>query len=153
MRKVVLNLQASIEQNGAFVTWNGLPTVTADEVRLVQLFQNLVGNAIKYRRQEAPRIHVDAKRRLVDWLFSVQDNGIGIKPEYAQQIFGIFKRLHGNKYPGTGIGLAICQRIVESYGGRIWLDSVPGEGSSFYFTFPLHATGKQDPQQDQNQEQ
>jgi PAS domain S-box-containing protein len=152
MRKVVLNLQASIEQNGAFVTWNGLPTVVADEVRLVQLFQNLVGNAIKYRRQEAPRIHVDAKRRLVDWLFSVQDNGIGIKPEYAQQIFGIFKRLHGNKYPGTGIGLAICQRIVESYGGRIWLDSVPGEGSSFYFTFPHHASGKKDPQQDQNQE-
>jgi PAS domain S-box-containing protein len=136
MSQVILNLQASIEQHGAVITWNGLPTLQADEVRLVQLFQNLVSNAIKYRRHEPPRIQIDAKRRLVDWLFSVQDNGIGIKPEYAQQIFGIFKRLHGNKYPGTGIGLAICQRIVESYGGRIWLDSVPGEGSRFYFTFP-----------------
>jgi PAS domain S-box-containing protein len=136
MSKVLMNLQASIEQNGALVTWNGLPTLQADEVRLVQLFQNLVGNAIKYRREDPPRIHVNAKRRLVDWLFSVSDNGIGIKPEYAQQIFGIFKRLHGNKYPGTGIGLAISQRIVESYGGRIWLDSVPGQGSIFYFTFP-----------------
>ena len=136
MEKVLLNLQASIEQNGASITWRNLPTVRAHEVRLVQLFQNLVGNAIKYRRAEPPAIHVSAERRDSDWLFSVQDNGIGIKPDYAQQIFGIFKRLHGNTYPGTGIGLAICQRIVENYGGRIWVESKLGAGSLFRFTLP-----------------
>jgi PAS domain S-box-containing protein len=136
MEKMLLNLHVAVAQNAAVITWNGLPTVQAHEVRLVQLFQNLVGNAIKYRRTEPPRIHVDAQRQSSDWLFSVQDNGIGIKPEYAQQIFGIFKRLHGKAYPGTGIGLAICQRIVETYGGRIWADSKPGEGSVFHFTLP-----------------
>jgi PAS domain S-box-containing protein len=140
LRKVLLNLQAGIEQSCAIVTWNGLPTIQAHEIRMVQLFQNLVGNAIKYRREEAPRIVVGAEHRLSDWLFSVKDNGIGIKPEYAQQVFGIFKRLHGNKYPGTGIGLAICQRIVESYGGRIWVESTLGEGSVFYFTLPHRFT-------------
>ena len=145
LRKVMLNLQAGIDQSGALVTWNGLPTIQAHEIRLVQLFQNLVGNAIKYRRAEAPKIVVGAKRRLSDWLFSVQDNGIGIKPEYAQQVFGIFKRLHGINYPGTGIGLAICQRIVENYGGRIWVESTPGEGSIFYFTLPQRlAAGKEE---------
>jgi light-regulated signal transduction histidine kinase (bacteriophytochrome) len=136
MNKVLLNLQASIEQNAAAVSWNGLPRVQAHEVRLVQLFQNLVGNAIKYRRTEPPRVNVNAEQRPGEWLFSVQDNGIGIKPEYAKQVFGIFKRLHGNAYPGSGIGLAICQRIVESYGGRIWVESTPGEGSTFFFTLP-----------------
>ena len=145
LRKVMLNLQAGIEQSGALVTWNGLPTIQAHEIRLVQLFQNLVGNAIKYRRSEAPKIVVGARRRSLDWLFSVQDNGIGIKPEYAQQVFGIFKRLHGNKYPGTGIGLAICQRIVEGYGGRIWVESTVDEGSVFYFTLPNRlAAGKEE---------
>lgn len=139
LQKVLLNLHLAVQQNEAVITWNGLPTVQAHEIRLVQLFQNLIGNAIKYRRPEPPRIHVDAQRRPSDWLFSVQDNGIGIKPEYAQQIFGIFKRLHGKAYPGTGIGLAICQRIVESYGGRIWVDSNLGDGSIFYFTLPRHA--------------
>ena len=136
LRKALLNLQASIDQNQASVTWNGLPTIQAHEIRLVQLLQNLVGNAIKYRSEERPAIHVDAERRPGDWLFSVQDNGIGIKPEYAEQIFGIFKRLHGSSYPGTGIGLAICERIVKSYGGQIWVESSPGEGSTFYFTLP-----------------
>ena len=136
LREVLFNLKASVDQNGAIVTWNGLPTVQAHQIRLVQLFQNLVGNAIKYHRSDPPTILVEAKRRGAEWLFSVKDNGIGIKPEYAQQVFGIFKRLHGNTYPGTGIGLAICQRIVESYGGRIWVESTPGEGSIFYFTLP-----------------
>jgi PAS domain S-box-containing protein len=136
LNQVLLNLRAAVEQNGATVTWNGLPTIHAHPIRIVQLFQNLVSNAIKYRQQEPPRVHVDARRQPTQWLFSVQDNGIGIKPEYAQQIFGIFKRLHGNTYPGTGIGLAICQRIIESYGGRIWVESTPGKGSTFYFTLP-----------------
>jgi PAS domain S-box-containing protein len=139
MRKVLANLQASVDENKASISWNGLPTVHAHHVRMVQLFQNLVSNAIKYRREAAPEIHVDARRRLTDWLFCVRDNGLGIKPEYCQQIFGIFKRLHGNKYPGTGIGLAICQRIVETYGGRIWIESIPDEGSNFYFTLPLRS--------------
>lgn len=136
LRKALLNLQASIDQNQAVVTFNGLPTVQAHEIRLVQLLQNLVSNAIKYRSPQPPKIHVDAQRRPGNWLFSVQDNGIGIKPEYALQIFGIFKRLHGSTYPGTGIGLAICERIVNGYGGQIWVESVPGKGSTFYFTLP-----------------
>jgi light-regulated signal transduction histidine kinase (bacteriophytochrome) len=144
MEKVILNLRASIDQDGASVTFESLPTVQAHEIRLVQLLQNLVGNGIKYRSSDPPKIHVTAQRRDTDWLFSVRDNGIGIKPEYFQQVFGIFKRLHGNTYPGTGIGLAICQRIVERYGGRIWVESVPGRGSLFCFTLPV-ATVKPTP--------
>jgi PAS domain S-box-containing protein len=135
IRKVLLNLQASVEQSGALITWDTIPAVHAHEICLVQLLQNLVGNAIKYRGQDAPRIHISAQWREPEWIWSVQDNGIGIEPEYAQQIFKIFKRLHGQDYPGTGIGLAICQRIVETYGGRIWVES-NGAGSCFYFTLP-----------------
>ena len=136
IQKVMLNLQVAIEQNVARITWDPLPTLQAHEIRMVQLLQNLIGNAIKYRSSEAPRIHVFAERRAGDWFFSVQDNGIGIEPEYHQQVFGIFKRLHGQTYEGTGIGLAICQRIVERYGGRIWVEPKLGEGSLFCFTIP-----------------
>jgi len=139
MEEALLNLQVAIEQNGASVTWSDLPTVPAHEVRMVQLLQNLVGNAIKYRGSEPPRIQVSAHRRHTGWMFCVQDNGIGISPEYTQQIFGVFKRLHGQNYPGTGIGLAICQRIVERYGGRIWVESTLGKGSTFCFTLPAVA--------------
>jgi signal transduction histidine kinase len=106
--------------------------------RLAQVFQNLVSNAIKYRGEEAPRIHISADERDGWCVFSVVDNGIGIEPQFADQIFGLFKRLHGrDQYPGSGIGLAICERIVEQYGGRIWLDkSVPGQGSTFRFSIP-----------------
>jgi hypothetical protein len=135
IRKVLLNLQASVEQSGAMITWDAIPAVHAHEIRLVQLLQNLVGNAIKYRGEDAPRIHISAEWQETEWVLSVQDNGIGIAPEYAQQIFKIFKRLHGQDYPGTGIGLAICQRIVETYGGRIWVES-EGKGSRFHFTLP-----------------
>jgi PAS domain S-box-containing protein len=135
IRKVLLNLQASVEQSGALITWDAIPAVHAHEIRLVQLLQNLVGNAIKYRGEDAPRIHISAEWQEPEWVLSVQDNGIGIAPEYAQQIFKIFKRLHGQDYPGTGIGLAICQRIVETYGGRIWVES-NGKGSRFHFTLP-----------------
>ncbi|HEX4595347.1 MAG TPA: ATP-binding protein [Bryobacteraceae bacterium] len=147
MRKVLLNLQASVEQSAATISWESLPTVQAHEVRLVQLLQNLVGNAIKYRSTEPPKIRIAAERRDADWLFVVEDNGIGIEPEYAPQIFGIFKRLHGQNYPGTGIGLAICQRIVERYNGRIWVESQPGDGSRFFFTLPPAAGQAQDSSQ------
>jgi PAS domain S-box-containing protein len=143
--KVLLNLQASAEQSGATITWDHLPVVHAHEIRLVQLVQNLVSNAIKYRSGDAPRIHISAEWREREWALSVRDNGIGIPSEYAQQIFKIFKRLHGQDYPGTGIGLAICQRIVETYGGRIWVESEDGKGSCFYFTLPPskdHAPGQ-----------
>lgn len=144
MRKVVLNLQASVEQNGASITWDALPTVHAHEIRLTQLLQNLISNAIKYRSEAPPAIHVSAERRGEDWLFAVRDNGIGIDPEYAHEIFRIFRRLHGHDYPGTGIGLAICQRIVERYGGRIWVESALGRGSRFCFTVPAGAEEPRD---------
>jgi light-regulated signal transduction histidine kinase (bacteriophytochrome) len=136
MQQVVLNLQASIEQNRATVTWDPLPVVDAHEIRVVQLLQNLISNAVKYRSNVPPLIHVSAERCEGDWRFSVRDNGIGIDPEYAQEVSRIFRRLHGQDYPGTGIGLAICQRIVERYGGRIWLESALGRGSIFHFTLP-----------------
>jgi PAS domain S-box-containing protein len=147
LARVALNLQAAIEQNKATVTWGRLPEVKAHEIRIIQLFQNLVGNAIKYRSPEAPVIRVTAEKQDTNWLFCVEDNGIGIKPEYSQQVFGIFKRLHGHSYPGTGIGLAICQRIVERYGGRIWVEPAAPQGSKFCFTMPcavgerLHSAG------------
>lgn len=139
MEKVLLNLRAAIEENQAKISCEGLPVVEADEIRMVQLFQNLVSNAIKYRSKEPPLIRVSAEAKEFDWVFSVEDNGIGIRPEYSQQVFGIFKRLHGHTYPGTGIGLAICQRIVERYGGRIWVESTLGKGSKFCFTLPAAA--------------
>ncbi|HEY3741562.1 MAG TPA: ATP-binding protein [Bryobacteraceae bacterium] len=143
LEKVLLNLQPSMVQNEAVVSYGDLPTIESHEYRLIQLFQNILGNAIKYRGTDAPRIAIKASRRPEDWLFSIEDNGIGIKPEYYRQVFGIFKRLHGSKYPGTGIGLAICQRVVESYGGTIWVESTPGQGSVFHFTLPPHLPPRQ----------
>ena len=128
-------LQASIDENGAQVTHDPLPAVMADAGQLGQVLQNLIGNAIKFRGQEPPRIHVSARRDGDGWTFSVRDNGIGVGPEYHDRIFVIFQRLHGrDEYQGTGIGLAICKKIVERHGGRIWLDSQPGKGTTFYFT-------------------
>jgi two-component system CheB/CheR fusion protein len=136
LAKVLLNLQAAIVESGAMVTSDPLPTVAAKEVMLIQLFQNLISNSIKYRGEEAPRIHVSAERGAEGWLFSVRDNGIGIDPQYADRVFGMFKRLHGSEVPGTGIGLAICKRVVERQGGRIWVESEAGQGATFKFTIP-----------------
>lgn len=137
LERALSNLMESISQSGTCVTSDPLPSVRIREVHLQQLFQNLIGNAIKYRRDQPPRVHVSAKKKDGNWLFSVEDNGIGIHPESKEQIFGVFKRLHTNdKYAGTGIGLAICQRIAERYRGRIWVESEPGKGSTFFFTIP-----------------
>jgi PAS domain S-box-containing protein len=131
------NLQIAIEEKRALVTHDPLPTILADNVQLGQLFQNLIGNAIKFQGPESPHVHVSASRNENGWVLSVRDNGIGIAPEYAERIFVIFQRLHTReKYPGTGIGLAVCKKIVERHGGRIWVESKPGKGAAFYFTLP-----------------
>ena len=132
------NLMAAIEESGARLVAGPLPRVQADEMQLVELFQNLIGNAIKFHRDgSAPEIRIAARPEEGHWLFSVADNGIGMEPQYLEQVFVIFKRLHtSTAYPGTGIGLAVCKRIVERHGGRIWAESSAGNGSTFFFTLP-----------------
>jgi signal transduction histidine kinase len=135
---VLRTLRLTIEENRAVVTYDALPKVKADSGQLGQLFQNLVSNAVKFHGSEPPRVHVSAERRNHEWVFSVQDNGIGVDPQYADRIFVIFQRLHNrDEYPGTGIGLALCKKIVERHGGRIWVESQPGRGTTFYFTIPI----------------
>jgi len=130
-------LRIAIEGSGGILTSGPLPKVSADPTQLGQLFQNLIGNAIKFRRGEVLRIQISAERNGNEWIFSVRDNGIGIEREYADRIFGVFQRLHTRKeYPGTGIGLAICKKIVERQGGRIWVESESGKGSTFFFIIP-----------------
>jgi light-regulated signal transduction histidine kinase (bacteriophytochrome) len=131
------NLKVAIEESSAVVTHDPLPTVMADRSQILQLFQNLIGNAIKFRSQEEPRIYVSAGRKGDDYTFSVKDNGIGIEEQYKDRIFDLFQRLHSRGYSGTGIGLSICKRIVERHGGKIWLESTIGRGSTFYFTIPF----------------
>jgi chemotaxis family two-component system sensor kinase Cph1 len=128
------NLRQAIEESGARVTCETLPEIGFDRAQLGQLFQNLVGNAIKYRGERPPEVHVAAVRQGEQWIFSVRDNGAGIEPQYYRTIFEPFRRLHGRDLPGTGLGLAICERIVQGFGGRIWVESEPGVGSVFYFT-------------------
>ena len=136
LQRVLSTLEKQILSQQCRVTAGDLPCVRAHEVHVQQLLQNLVGNALKYRSERTPEISIEAERTRSGWEFAVRDNGIGIDPQYADQIFGIFKRLHGQKYPGTGIGLAICQRIVEGYGGTIWVESEVDEGATFRFTLP-----------------
>ena len=124
----------AIQQSGARVTSDPLPTVVAEDHMLSQVFQNLIGNAIKYRDEASPSIHISAVKTAEGWLFSVRDNGIGIDPEDAERVFAMFKRLHGQEIPGTGIGLALCKKVVERRGGRIWVESEAGGGAAFKFT-------------------
>ena len=131
------SLAEAIRESNATVTYDSLPEVCMGDAHLQQVFQNLISNALKYRKEEPPQIHVSAVREGATWRFAVQDNGIGIDAQYKETIFGVFKRLHRDaRYSGTGIGLAICQRVVERYGGRIWVESAPGEGATFFFTAP-----------------
>jgi PAS domain S-box-containing protein len=142
--KAVENLRTAIEESRAAVTIDRLPTIRGQNAHFVQIFQNLLGNAIKYRTEQAPVIHVSSEREYGLWRISVSDNGIGIDPEYQSTIFRVFKRLHGKTVPGTGMGLAICQRVVERHGGRIWVESKPGGGSTFHFTVPAAETAISD---------
>jgi PAS domain S-box-containing protein len=140
LNDAIRNLHSLIEENSAVVTLGTLPVVLADPVQLTRLFQNLLVNSIRYRSDDPPRIHVAAEPRDGQWLFSVKDNGIGIEPQYAEKVFGIFKCLHSrDKYPGSGMGLAICRKIVTRHDGRIWVESDLGKGATFYFTLPRWA--------------
>jgi PAS domain S-box-containing protein len=130
------NLRLAVEESNATVTHDALPTVLAVDTQLRQLFQNLVGNALKFRREDPPRVHVAATSGADAWTFSIADNGVGIERRFHDEVFMIFRRLHGREYAGTGIGLAVCKKIVEQHGGRIWLESEPGRGTTFHFTLP-----------------
>ncbi|MFL6450822.1 MAG: sensor histidine kinase [Bryobacteraceae bacterium] len=130
------NLRAAIDEAGASICHDPLPSLYADERQLAQLFQNLVGNSLKYRGEDPVRIHITAQASGDEWVFSISDNGVGIPRERQNIIFDMFKRLHGREIPGTGLGLALCKRIVENHGGKIWVESEPGKGSTFSFTFP-----------------
>ena len=137
LQKALSYLQEAIEETGAVVTHDTLPTIFVEEYPLTLLFQNLVGNAIKYHRPDTPpRVHVSADRAGTGWTFSVTDNGLGIEPQFLDVIFVPFRRLHGRKYAGTGLGLSMCSKIVERYHGKILVDSTPGEGSTFRFILP-----------------
>jgi PAS domain S-box-containing protein len=134
--RAIANLRRSIAETGAKITWNGLPALTVEKALMAQVFQNLIANGIRYRRETPPEIRIDVSERPHDWVFCFRDNGVGIEPEYCEIVFGMFRRLHGREIPGSGLGLAICKRVVERHGGRIWVESVPGKGSSFFFTIP-----------------
>ncbi|BAY92873.1 MULTISPECIES: sensor histidine kinase [unclassified Tolypothrix] len=138
LNRSLSNLRGRIHETGAMITHDPLPTVMADSTQLMQLFQNLIANAIKFRSEQPPKIHIGAERLEDEWLFSVQDNGIGLEPRFSDRIFVIFQRLHTREeYPGTGMGLAICKKIIECHRGRIWVESQLGEGATFYFTIPV----------------
>ncbi|MBD2126822.1 GHKL domain-containing protein [Microcoleus sp. FACHB-1] len=137
LSQVLINLKVAIAECQAVVTHDPLPTIMGDEIQLMQLFQNLISNAIKFHREEPPCVHISVVQQQNDWVFSVRDNGIGMEPEYFERIFTIFQRLHSrSEYAGTGIGLAVCKKIVERHGGRIWIESELGVGTTFYFTIP-----------------
>jgi light-regulated signal transduction histidine kinase (bacteriophytochrome) len=138
LREALTNLETSIAESGAIVTHGALPVVTMDDTQLTQVFQNLIGNAVKYRSAAAPRVHVSANTDdSAECVFSVRDNGLGIDSQYFEKIFILFQRLHGrDEFEGTGIGLAVCKKMLERLGGRIWLDSEPDKGSTFHFAVP-----------------
>jgi light-regulated signal transduction histidine kinase (bacteriophytochrome) len=141
LQNALANLGAAIDESHAEITADSLPSICADPGLLTQVFQNLVANSIKFRKDVHPIVHVSATRHDGQWVFAIRDNGIGIEPQYAERVFQLFERLHGSEeYPGTGVGLAISKKVVERHQGRIWFSSTPGEGSTFYFSIPVEAT-------------
>lgn len=151
LERALSNLRQRISEAGATITYDSLPPVMADSTQLMQLFQNLIGNAIKFRSDKPPQIHVGAERLEDEWLFFVRDNGIGIDPRFSDRIFIIFQRLHTrDEYPGTGMGLAICKKIIECHRGRIWVESQLGQGATFYFTIPVGARERRNGRKTQN---
>ncbi len=144
LERALANLRLAIQESGAVITHDVMPKLVGDVSQLTQLFQNLIGNALKFRGEAPPTVHVGVERRIRDWVFSIRDNGIGIAPEFFERIFVIFQRLHAKQeYPGTGIGLAVCKKIAERHGGQIWVESKPGEGTVFYFTLPAKTRGEE----------
>jgi light-regulated signal transduction histidine kinase (bacteriophytochrome) len=142
LQAVLANLASTIDEHGAAIVHDPLPIVPVRRSHLTQVFQNLVSNAIKYRNEAAPTVRIGAQRDGEQWRFFCSDNGVGIAAEYRDQVFDFFKRFHSSEIPGTGMGLAICRRIVQSYGGRISVESAPGSGSTFYFTLPACETSR-----------
>ena len=137
LKTALANLQVSVQENQAQITHDPLPTILADPGQLTQVLQNLIGNALKFRGNSPPRIHIGAEKVERAWRIAVSDNGIGIEPQYFERIFLVFQRLHTRReYAGTGIGLSLCMKIIERHGGQIWVESQPGQGSTFYFTIP-----------------
>jgi signal transduction histidine kinase len=142
VKEVLETLAPQIEERGAVVTQEDLPRLTGNRTQLTRVFQNLIANALKFQASQQPQIHVRSENKGDAWLFSVRDNGIGIPADQRERVFQIFQRVHGEEdYPGTGIGLSICKKVVEAHGGRIWVESAPGEGSTFYFTIPARMAG------------
>jgi chemotaxis family two-component system sensor kinase Cph1 len=139
LRSALASLEREIRESGAVISHDPLPQILGDVERLTALFRNLIHNALKYRDGTAPRIEIQVKANSGDWIFSVRDNGIGIDQKYWQDLFTPFKRLHGSEIPGVGLGLVICRRIVETHGGRIWIESPAGGGTTFLFTLPVEA--------------
>ena len=143
VQQVLGDLQFEIETTGTVVRFDPLPAVQVNETHLVQLFFNLIGNGIKYRSAQEPKIHISVEDEGSDWIFAVSDNGIGLDIRYAEDIFGMFKRLHTpNRYEGSGVGLALCKAVIERHGGKIWVESEPGKGATFFFTLPKTEAAK-----------
>lgn len=134
--QALLLLDKQITESGVSVTHDPLPSVCGDFALITNVLRHLIRNAIEYRATTSPRVHISARRVELDWVFSVADNGPGIEPAFQGRVFGVFKRLHGKEHPGSGLGLAFCKKAIESQGGRIWMESTPGAGSTFYFTLP-----------------
>jgi len=141
LKDSLFNLQESIKESDAVITYDKMPILKVDKTQFMQLFQNIISNSVKFRRKEPPRVHIGVKESYNEWLFSIKDNGIGIESKYFDRLFNIFYRLHTKEeYPGTGIGLPICKKIVQRYGGEIWVESELGKGSIFFFTIPKKKT-------------
>ena len=138
LRRALVQMKPELTSAGAQVSYADLPTVPSDFDRLQLVFQHLIRNAVQYRGERTPEIHISVQPGVREWIIAIRDNGEGIAPEFHERIFELYTRLHGKSLPGNGLGLAICREIVEAHGGRIWVESVPGEGATFFFTLPAH---------------